>query len=293
MTPTASVVHKDIPTGPADSLGKGTDQDSSATADKNRAPGGDTYINNILERPFNSDTMDVYYPEIDIQQMALGEDDIWVYVTIALRGTDQTGHFSGIYGLEIDVDTDGRGDFLILGSNPIAGDWSTDGVQAWTDSNDDVGNHAVPTSDPPQDGDGYDTLLFDSGIGDDPDTAWSRVSPDDPNSVQIAVKKSLFNDIAYLWGVWAGKSLNPGWFDLNDHFTFEEAGSPIVDYAIYYPLKLLAEVDNTCRLPAGFQPLGNEPALCSTAGPEETSCKPPPGGCQYGWDAQRCRCNPG
>jgi hypothetical protein len=238
--------------------------------------------------------MDVYYSEIDIQHMELAEDTEWVYATITLKGPDKDGHFTGVYGLEIDVDLDGRGDFLILATNPLAGDWSTDGAQVWTDTNNDVGNHTVVESDPPQTGDGYDKLLFDRGLGGDPDTAWSRVSPDNPNSIQIAVKKSLFNDTAYLWGVWAGKSLDPAWFDLVDHFTFAEAGSPIVDYEVYYPLKALSEVDNTCRLPAGFQPLGSEPGLCNSATPgNENSCQPPLGGCQYGWDRSHCRCNPG
>ena len=288
-SPTASIIHKTKPGNPLDSLGQGNDQDSSVTADKNRAPGGDFFSNGNLERPFNADAMDVYYPEIDIQSMALGEDAEWIYATITLKGPDQSGRFTGVYGLELDVDVDGRGDFLILASNPLAGDWSTDEVQAWTDTNEDVGNQLVPESDPPSTGNGYDSLIFDRGLGNDPDIAWSRVSPENPNSIQIAIKKSLFNDIEYLWGVWSGKSLNPAWFDLNDHFTFAEAGSPVVDYEVYYPLKLLSEVDNTCRLPAGFQPLGNEPALCATAS-ENTHCQPPPEGCQYGWNPQQCRC---
>ena len=288
-SPTASIVHKATPGNPSESLGKGNDQDSSVTADKQRAPGGDFYATGNLERPFNSEAMDVYYPEIDIQSMELGEDADWVYLTIILKGPGQDGRFTGVYGLEIDVDTDGRGDFLVLATNPQTADWSTDGVQAWTDANDDVGNHAVPESDPPQTGNGYDQLLFDQGVGDDPDLAWSRLSPDDSNSIQIAVKKAMFNDIAYLWGVWAGKSLDPAWFDLVDHFTFAEAGSPIVEYEVYYPLKSLSEVDNTCRLPAGFQPLGSEPALCSSAAPDN-ACAPPPGGCRYGFNQATCRC---
>jgi len=288
-SPVASVVHQAKPGNPSEVLGKGNDQDSSATASQKRASGGDVYSQGNLERPFNANSMDIYYPEIDIQQMGLGEDGQWIYTTITLKGADKNNKFSGTYALEIDVDLDGRGDFLILATNPAAGDWSTDGVQALIDSNDDVGNHLIPGSDPPQTGDGYDKLIFNQGIGDDPDVAWSRVSPDDPNSIQIAVKKSLFNDIAYLWGVWAAKNLTPGSFDLNDHFTFAEAGSPDVGYDIYYPIKALSEVDNTCRLPAGFQPSGTEPALCSAAAPED-ACSPPPGGCQYGWNPQRCSC---
>lgn len=292
-SPTASVVHTSRPANPADSLGQGADQDSSVTANQHRAPGGDFYSKGNLERPFNAGAMDVYYPEIDIQRMALGEDTQWVYATIQIKSPDQSGHFSGNYGLELDVNADGRGDFLVLASNPGTAEWSTDGVQAWADTNNDVGNHFVAQSDPPQAGNGYDKLLFDQGVGSDPDLAWSRLSPDDSNSIQIAVKKAMFNDTSYLWGVWAGKSLDPAWFDLNDHFTFAEAGSPVVDYEVYYPLKALIEVDNTCRLPAGFQPIGSEPALCGSSQPAVDSCSPPPGGCRYGWDAARCVCKQG
>jgi hypothetical protein len=46
--------------------------------------------------------------------------------------------------------------------------------------------------------------------------------------------------------------------------THAQAGSPLADYTVY-PLKAMAEIDNTCRLAVGFDPTGLEPGLCLTA----------------------------
>ena len=54
--------------------------------------------------------------------------------------------------------------------------WSTEGVQVFADCNHDTGGLSAELSDAPFDGDGYETKIFDSGIGDDPDLAWIRVN---------------------------------------------------------------------------------------------------------------------
>jgi hypothetical protein len=159
---------------------------------------------------------------------------------------------------------DGRGDALVMAAKPGA-TWSTYGVQAWLDKNHDVGASHPIQSDPPGNTSGYETIIFDSGDGADPDTAWARISPSDPKVVQIAFKNTLLNGSdKFTWGAWAmdASMLNPGWFDYNDHFTAAEAGSPLIELTQYYPIKALAEVDNTCRWAVGFTPTGSEPGIC-------------------------------
>ena len=114
-------------------------------------------------------------------------------------------------------------------------------------------------------GDGYETVVFDQGKGDDPDAAWVRVTADEPATVQLAFKKSLLNgNDKYLVGAWAGMdALDPSKFDLNDHYTVEQAGSASQpDFPATYPIKALAELDNTCRQAINFSPSGKEPGVC-------------------------------
>ena len=81
--------------------------------------------------------------------------------------------------------------------------------------------------------------------------------------------------------------------DYNDHFTIEQAGSPVRDNQ-YYPLQALFAVDNVCRMSVGFNLSGNEPQACpvdktKTVRPTKEACPPPPG-CQV-WDPVACVCN--
>jgi hypothetical protein len=264
-----------------------TDADTSAYAAEKRAVAGENFAEGLLERPFNADTMDVYYRELDITRAWLNHDNTWLYVMIQLVGTDANGKLSGAYAAEFDLDVDGRGDFLVLANQPGA-EWSVTGVEVWQDSNKDIG-HSLPVgSDPPQGGDGYDRMLFNSGQGSDPDLAWARIDPNNPSIVQLAVKYSaLSNDPYYMWGAWAQSSFHPEWFDYNDHFTLAEAGSASTIQTQYYPLKALAQVDNTCRWSVGFIPTGSEPGVCyvpptPTPEPTLTSTPVPNPGTVYG-----------
>lgn len=261
-TPTPTVVHLTHPADPPYHESWMYDPDSSSTASEHRASRGEYYQVLLFERPFNADTMDIYFPDLDITQASLSRDSPWVYVTIDLVGTRSGGGLEGTYGAEIDLDVDGRGDWLIFATAPET-EWSTDRVQVWRDTNHDVGDGSPIQSDPPQSGDGYETLVFDSGQGDDPDAAWARVSPTSSSSVEIAFKYSLIgSDNEFMWGAWADQGLvEPGWFDYNDHFSHDEAGSPLSGVA-QYPLKAVAEVDNTCRWPLGFTAEGDEPGVC-------------------------------
>jgi hypothetical protein len=263
---TTPVVHTLTPGEPPSGwLSDITDWDSSSTAAQRRTAGGENFALDRYERPFNANPMDTYFPDLDIKHTRLFADSTWIYVMIDLVGAGSGGGLSGNYGVEVDLNIDGRGDVLVLASNPQAS-WTTDGVRAWLDNNHDVGGAHPLQSDAPVSGDGFETQVFDQGHAPypDPDTAWARVAPSNPASVQIAFKKALIsNDGMFTWGAWADKGVfNPAWYDYNDHFTHADAGSPLSELSQYYPLKALFELDNTCRWGVGFTPTGSEPGVC-------------------------------
>ncbi len=259
------IVHVLVPGEPPGSfLSEVTDRDTSSMASQHRALGGENFSVDLFERPFNTTTMDTYFPDLDILRGRVSRDSQWFFVDIKLAGQDPAGGLTGAYGLEIDLNVEGRGDVLLMAVNPGAA-WSTDGVRAWQDGNHDVGAAHPISSDGPVSGDGYETLLFNSGVGVDSDAAWARISPAAPNSVQIAFKRSLIGDDGnFTWGAWAMSEsmLNPAWFDYNDHFTLAVAGSSLSELTEFYPLKAFAEADNTCRWGVGFTPTGSEPGVC-------------------------------
>ena len=263
-TPTA-ILHK---TSPADPPAAFVSQIRTSIRPLSPASTGRREAENFnldfFERPFDQ-SMNTYYPDLDIRSAAFSRDASWDYGTINLVGQDPKGGLTEEYAVEIDVNRDGRGDFLIVVLAPEVG-WSTNGVQIWEDRDHDVGGlHPILSDPPPQTGDGYETLLFNQGQSPDPDMAWGRVSPLSYSSVQIAFKRTLFDDAhGFLWGAWAIDPVmfHPDWFDYNDHFTQAEAGSPLVELTQYYPLKALYGIDNTCRWAVGFTPTGNEPDIC-------------------------------
>ncbi len=288
---------------PSQRLDQAGDMDSSDMATARRVSGGDTFIQDLYERPFNANTMDTYFPYIDIVNTQGFKDDTWGYATITLAGADKSGHLSAEYAVELDLNKDGRGDWLIRASNPSSTTWTTQGVQAWKDSDGDVGGTIPVVADSnPSSGDGYETLVFDQGKGDLVDGAWARVDPNDPNTVQIAFKLSMLgNPKSYAMGAWAGANIDPSQFDFNDHMTHVQAGDPNTGYPTY-PIKALAEIDNTCRLAIGFVPTNYVPGLCKVVIPKGQPA--PPGvivptplcggkTCPYGIDPKTCICIPG
>jgi hypothetical protein len=229
-----------------------------------RALEGDRFTLGRFERPYNANTMDVYFQDLDLTDLNFYLDETWVYAVITVIGPDANNAFPGRYAVEVDLDMDGRGDLLVLVAQPSSAEWTTDRVQVWEDGNGDVGGDNVVNADSAGRGDGYEVLVFDQGQGNDPDAAWVRLAPDNPNSIQIAFKQSLLGgDSTYLAGAWAGKdNLDSALFDLNDHFTHEQAGAANPTIANFYPIKELSELDNTCRMAVGFTPSGSEPAVC-------------------------------
>jgi hypothetical protein len=254
-------MHVDIPGNPDGYDRFLTDLSSSAFADEARTI-GDDFQRNRYERPFQSDAM-AYEPHLDIVRAELKASGPWIYVTIFLQSAPPPGSPAD-YAAELDLDLDGRGDWLILASAPPSTEWTATGVRVYRDMNGDVGgDQALIADPPPQVGDGYEQVVFDQGWGDDPDAAWVRISPQASDRVQLAFKRNLIgNAESFLWGVVTdGGPREPAWFDYNDHFTLAEAGSPLQGNAAY-PLAALASIDSTCRDAFGLVTSGQEPGLC-------------------------------
>lgn len=265
---------------PEEQSGVVGDQDSSMTADDKRAPSGDRFTFGRYERPFNANVMDMYYPALDIQGAFFYEDDTWLYAEIKFKNDSSSYALNGRYGFEIDLDLDGGGDWLILASAPSPEGWTTNGVEVWFDANNDVGGEKFMYSDTPlTEQNGYETLVFGVNQQSDPDLAWARISPQDPYAVELAVKRTILEgDTSFMVGVWAGADdLNPALFDFNDYYTHEQAGTSLIEFEYFYPIKELSELDNTCRMAIGFQPVGNEPGLCPL--PPKPGEDPPASGC--------------
>jgi hypothetical protein len=267
-----SIRHQTIPANlPADRSNHAGDYDSSALASKKIVTDGDRFTFGRFERPFNANAMDTYFPYLDIVDTFVLQDETWIYGTLILKGPDSNNSLAGKYAVELDLDRDGKGDWLIIASNPASTDWSVNGVQVYQDANNDVGDSSAMYTDEKATGDGFETLVFDQGIGDDPDTAWVRISPSEPNTIELAVKRSVLNDPkGYLINMWAGTSLlDPALFDINDHFTHEQAGAADLGFELYYPIKAVSELDNSCRMAVGYKPTGDEPGLCEVLIPKE------------------------
>jgi hypothetical protein len=260
LIPTPTVTHITFPASPGGVTSFMTDRSSAALAGERRAI-ADNFDLNLLERPFTSQAMD-YRGYLDLNRGELSIGAPWIYVSLFLEQAPPAGALA-YYGVEVDIDVDGRGDYLITGLAPASTEWTTDGVRVLRDTNNDVGGARPVAADPPAGGDGYDELVFDQGQGSDPDAAWIRLSPASASQVQIAFKYSVIGSPdEWTWGVWADEGLNqPGWFDYNDHFTPAEAGSPTSGSSLY-PIKALAAVDSSCRWAVGFTPDGDEPGIC-------------------------------
>ena len=260
-----------LPTDPEYVEGEVEDTDSSKFATERRVVSGDSYKANFFERPFTSQTMD-YLPAVDILYGYISSDDNFFIYTIILAGVDYTTNtLLGSYGVEMDIDADGRGDYSIWAKDPVSTTWTSENVRIFKDTNNDVGGKDKYTSDAPSTGNGYDQELPNTNA----EAAFARVMPEYPTVVQIAVHRALVeNPTEFLWGVWADNGLqDPGQFDYDDHYTYKDAGSPISGNQ-YYPLKAVYACDNTCRRTYGFYPDYRIPNMCWSGGPVLT---PTPG----------------
>jgi hypothetical protein len=253
------------------------DASSLSTASQKRTLSGDNFGKDVFERPFTSQAM-VYLPDTDILSASIGSDDSFFYFTIKLAGLSasiedlgvagQVGskkNLGAIYGIELDTDKDGRGDFLFTAMN-AGKDWSSTGVMAYSDPNKDVGALTPLRSDPvgKSMSDGYEVTLDSAGL------MFSRMDPSSEASIQIAVSKQLLGGVSqFLWGAWSDSGLrNLQGLDYNDQFSAKDAGSPIKSDKTY-PVKAVFALDNTCRAPFGFSTKVVLPGMCLVAQPEK------------------------
>ena len=296
-TSTPVITHIDFPISSV-SLGMLVyDVESSGTAPEKRAPYGDSYDIYRMERPFTQE-MD-YIPDMDIATYNVMFTEEWVYVSIELIGNEPNNEIGIHYGVELDLNGDGFGEYIIWSNPPYSPEWSTDGVQVFEDKNHDTGGLSAELSDAPLDGDGYETKIFDSGVGDDPDLAWVRAYAGRQASIQFAFKRSMAGS-SFLLGVLSDAGLRDvNKMFYNDRFTEEEAGSP-EKREKDYPLKALYAFDNACREAFNFKVTGYEPQLCPreepTPRPRSTPqiCYPPsnlPQTFACHWNYQDCCCS--
>lgn len=220
----------------------------AAVAALKRVYDGDVFYQGRFERPFDQGMK--YLPGADISLVALYRaTDGWIYVKERLV-QQPTAEDKTNYALELDLDRDGRGDFLIWTTLPTSKEWSTSTVTVWQDKNTDVEKGGVDT---PAKGDGYETQYTE-----DAKVAYARLSPDNPLDVQFAFKQSLIGGVKglFLWRAWTSAN---GWdakqYPPEDHFTIKEAGVGYFPEA-NYPLKAVWGVDNTCRAPSGYNLYG-------------------------------------
>ncbi len=243
-------------------------------------PGGDAYAINLYERPFTPLDQDVFFPDLDIRYARLVREGDWMYALIELYGLNPGATpLTGEYGLEMDLNLDGRGDLLIWGRGPWAPEWSVAGVAVYTDPNRDVGDAQACVSDAPhRRSDGYETLAWQAGQGTLPGAAWARARLQDGRpTVEFAfpVAWVAADQPRLLWRAWADAHVHdPAAMDYHDTFTLEQAGQPYPG-----PLRLdaLAQADNTCYTTFGFRPTGLEPCLCRVNDPFHGLCPQPPG----------------
>ena len=243
------------------------DTDASVSASEKRAISGDKFLESLYERPFTSQEM-IYQPDLDINTVDFAYDDDYFYITIRLHGLNETKKLlTGTYAVEFDRTLSGRGDLIVLLRNASSG-WSTKNLLIHTDRNKDVGGPTPLIADEGFKGNGYDTSVSVKGTN----IAYARIDPQEKQAVQFAVSRSLVTEGKFLWSAWADNGLKKvGSFDYNDTMGPSTAGSPILGDD--YPVKSLYNLDNTCRLPYGFEQMGaSYPGMCITGqGTEEGS----------------------
>lgn len=240
------------------------DQVNTSTADQKRAFGGEQYSTGRFERPFDMDM--AYLPYLDIVKSTMQrEDKNFIYVTLQVAAPiSDSADKPARYGLMLDPNLDGRSEFLILAQKPTSTDWSVSGVDVWESTS--AGNPLASENGPiPVTGSkGYDVNLFSSGKGSKTDLAWIRLSPDKPDTVEIAFLNSMVGGEKgrFVWRpVTDGADYESTVYDLNVSYTIEQAGSPLGD-SVFYPLKEVFAVDSTCRVASGYTASGKEPGLC-------------------------------
>jgi hypothetical protein len=269
------IVHTVIPQGGIKSRANAHDNENLATFENKNVGLGDEFLKNRFERPFTANDM-TYLPDLDIVDFGIASDDQFFYISIVFAGKDiATNSMTGIYGVEIDRDADGRAE-LMLGVLPsYSSEFTAENVVVMADLDGDIGGQTTNRPDLGFEGNGYDGIIFDLSQNihpDDSDLAWVRFVDGEKPTIEIAYRKWIFRGGGekFMWSVFAlasGQGLNPSKFNIHDFVSEIEAGSPDKGNP-NYPLKALAAMDNTCRVPLGFVATGTEPLGCLVKGPE-------------------------
>jgi hypothetical protein len=248
------------------------DNENSLFFDTKKVKTGDEFYKNRFERPFTSVDMN-YLPDLDIVNFSITSDDNFFYVNISMVGLDTaTQSLTGYYGVEIDRNADGRAELLLKTRPPYSTEFTADNVAAYLDVNSDVGGSIINR---PDDfgSNGFESTLFDLSKGvypeGNPDLVWVRQATDGTlPAVEIAFQRSMFKDgkESFMWSVLSSDApIDNTRLYYQDSYTAEQAGAANTDDP-NYPIKELAAMDNTCRVPLGFQATGSEPLGCFVKG---------------------------
>ncbi len=235
------------------------DQASSISGKEKRASGGDEYSSGRFERPFDKDMN--YLPALDITRVELFRPhDDWIYFRIHLE--TQPAQPPAVYGVELDLNIDGRGDLLIQVPGPSSPEWTEAGVKMWWDSDGDVGGQLVNRTDPKGfRGSGFETIKTNSDSDKNPGQIWVRLND---HGLDIAVLEEMVGGAngKFTWKPYSdGNPLSPTQYDINDYYSLEQAGSALIGERDY-PLKAVFAIDNTCRGLSGLTPSGKEQGVC-------------------------------
>jgi hypothetical protein len=274
LPPIEPVTHVTIPSAGTSDRATAHDNEQSLFFDTKKVKTGDDFYRNRFERPFTSVDMG-YLPDLDIVNFSITSDENFFYVKISMVSIDKlTESLTGFYGVEIDRNTDGRAEILLTTHPPYTEEFTAENAAAYLDANSDVGGSNINR---PDDfgSDGFEKTIFDLSRGiypkDDPDLVWARQTTDgDLPAIEIAFQRWIFKDgkEAFMWSVLTSDvAIDPSILYYHDHFTAEQAGAANTDDP-NYPIKNLSAVDNTCRVPLGFQATGSEPLGCYVKGGE-------------------------
>jgi hypothetical protein len=240
--PTSAIVHQTQPGNPVFTQSISSECNTGynfSSASYRIQPPCDSWDINLLERAVSAD-FSQFYQYLDILSARTGLSNGWIYFGIELFGAGVPADGVDLtYFVEIDRDQNGRGDVLISATNLdlYGSDWTTTGVKAFLDLTGDVGGITAVRADSLPGADGYETMVFDDGKGDDPDLVWVRRNPGRFNQVEFAIKTDLLNrDVNFMWWVGALRGgFDPQVFDLVDS----------QDSASFF------EIDTTCGLVYG------------------------------------------
>lgn len=222
-TEVPTITHVSIPAEPVYSPGQkvtdcNTGQRVALGVTTLVAEGCDNWQIDKLERPVDY-LNGTYFPWLDIVSVSMGTNQAWMFANIQLF-KDAAGKLPQdlVVGVELDLNLDSRGDFLVLVKGINSKEWTTNGVQVWKDINGDVGGEKSHTPDD-QKGNGYETLVFDSGKGDDVDLAWARIDPTNGAVIEFAFKPSLLpKNQVFAWWAWVGQGeVDPQQMEMIDY----------------------------------------------------------------------------